>query len=155
MLLCELAFLDFRTASFIVETRPITKELIVKNEIMSCRLNAEELEPFYCDVNCDKARELINDYRELKEFHVIDTRSIEMYKMGHLNKAVLLDAFKSNFSELLGYLPKDHVYLVYCTAGIRSLKAIKLMKQMGFKYVYHLYEGIEGCDIKLGDLSIS
>jgi len=113
---------------------------------MTCRLDKKNLKPFICDINCDKARAILNDHKGNDQFHIIDTRSVGMYKVGHLENAILLDAFKANFKSLLEHLDKDHIYLVYCTAGIRSLKAISVMQKSGFKYIYHLVNGLEGCE---------
>ncbi len=41
-------------------------------------------------------------------------------------------------------MDKQKIYLVYCQSGVRSRDAVDLMKEIGFKNVYHMYEGIAG-----------
>jgi len=114
---------------------------------MNYKMKSEESEPLFCDIKCNKAREIMKKFKGMEQFHIIDTRSAGMYRLGHLKGALLLDAFQTNFNRLLEHLPKDHIYLVYCTAGIRSSKAISIMKKLGFKSVYHLSKGLEGCKL--------
>ncbi|MFA8436747.1 MAG: rhodanese-like domain-containing protein [Marinifilaceae bacterium] len=112
----------------------------------------ESLHPFFQDIDCSEAREIIKEMEGNDAFHIIDTRSSAMYKVGHLKMAILLDAFKFDFKKLLSKFPKDHLFLVYCTAGIRSRLAVNIMKQFGFQYIYHLKQGLEGCNLKGGEL---
>ena len=39
---------------------------------------------------------------------------------------------------------KEETIIVYCQSGIRSLKAIKILKKAGFKILYNLKNGLDG-----------
>lgn len=39
---------------------------------------------------------------------------------------------------------KDRIIIVYCQSGIRSKKAIKILKKQGYKNLYHLKNGLDG-----------
>lgn len=39
---------------------------------------------------------------------------------------------------------KDKIIIVYCQSGIRSKKAIQILKKGGFKNLYHLKDGLDG-----------
>ncbi len=72
---------------------------------------------------------------------VLDVRTPEEYKQGHLENAVLMNYNSGNFESELNTLDQNKTYLVYCKAGGRSAKASELLSQKGFK-VYNLEGGI-------------
>ena len=39
---------------------------------------------------------------------------------------------------------KDKIVIVYCQSGVRSKKAIKILKKSGFKNLYNLKNGLDG-----------
>ncbi|TKG91924.1 rhodanese-like domain-containing protein [Puteibacter caeruleilacunae] len=112
----------------------------------------EQAKAYVRNIQCDQAKELLRKCKGNNKFHIIDTRDREMYKSGHLKGAILMDVYKYDLSKGLKYLPKDEIYLVYCTAGIRSSEAISIMQHMGFKHIYHLEHGLESCNIQEGEL---
>jgi len=114
-------------------------------------LRIEESRPFLKDITCTKAREIMSIAEGKETFHIIDARSKSLFDNGHFMNAKLLDAFQNDFEEQIKHLPKDHTYLVYCTAGVRSRIAVDLMKKSGFQKIYHLKYGILACDLKSGE----
>lgn len=63
---------------------------------------------------------------------VIDVRTPEEYAAGHLDGAVNLDVQSPQFDALVGQLPTDGEYVVYCRSGNRSAAAIDRMQALGF-----------------------
>jgi len=57
---------------------------------------------------------------------------------------VNLNLLAPDFESRLRALDRGKTYLVYCRTGNRSVKAIQAMERLGFRSVYHLYEGIVG-----------
>lgn len=75
---------------------------------------------------------------------LIDVRTPEEYKAGHLKNAVLLDYNGGVFDTSFQKLDKEKTYLIYCRSGKRSDNAATKMKQAGFKKTYQLKDGITG-----------
>jgi phage shock protein E len=76
---------------------------------------------------------------------VIDVRTPDEYKEGHIKNAINYNVFDSvAFGKQINMLNKNKIYLLYCKSGIRSGKALVMMQQKGFKHFYHLSGGISG-----------
>ena len=79
-----------------------------------------------------------------KQFTVLDVRTADEFKAGHLPGAVNLDVLDSGFEKQVAALDKAKTYLVHCAAGSRSANAAGQMKQLGFKSVVDLAPGFNG-----------
>lgn len=73
---------------------------------------------------------------------LIDVRTPEEYAAGHLEGAVLIDIASPDFTAEIAKLDKSKKYALYCRSANRSGQAMKLMRDSGFKFVYHLGGGI-------------
>ncbi len=100
------------------------------------------------DVPVDKAYELIQQNSGQPDFVVLDVRTPREYAAGHLPGAQMLNFFDPDFQQKLGQLDRDKTYLVYCRSGNRSGKVVPMMEKMGFKKVYHLFQGYMGWSAK-------
>lgn len=70
---------------------------------------------------------------------IIDVRTPEEYKQGHLKEADYnLNIVSGTFKQKLKELDKDQSYYLYCRTGSRSGKAAKIMKNNGFEKVYNI-----------------
>jgi rhodanese-related sulfurtransferase len=94
------------------------------------------------NILCEQAFELIQAHLGDSSFVIIDFRPIEKYKNAYLENAIFHDVFLDDIDEWLDALDKDKTYLIYCTIGHRSGIALVKMREMGFKNVYHMYEGV-------------
>lgn len=94
----------------------------------------------YKDISSEEAEKMLSQENVI----IIDVRSPEEYALGHLPKSININVNDKNFSEQLNNLDKDEKYLVYCRSGVRSVKAINIMKQAGFNKMYNLKTGIKG-----------
>jgi rhodanese-related sulfurtransferase len=74
---------------------------------------------------------------------LLDVRTPEEFTTGHLSNALNIDYKNSGFESQLKELDKTKPYFVYCKAGVRSEKAVDLMKGLGFTQVYHMDGGID------------
>lgn len=75
---------------------------------------------------------------------VIDVRTADEFKTGHIPGAKNIDFFSDDFAKQLGALDKSKTYLVHCAAGGRSGKACKLIEeQQLLPSVLHLNEGFK------------
>jgi len=74
---------------------------------------------------------------------VLDVRTPEEFKEGHLPNAVLLDFNGGVFDAEFEKMDRTKTYLVYCKSGRRSDKAASKMKATGFENVIQLKGGIQ------------
>ena len=74
---------------------------------------------------------------------LVDVRSPKEYEEGHMEGAILIPEYEIN-KKVKEMLPdKEKVVIVYCSSGVRSKKAKEKLKNMGYKYVYNLYNGYQ------------
>lgn len=73
---------------------------------------------------------------------VLDVRTQSEFKDGHISGAVSIDVTAPDFKTNVSKLDKTQPYLLHCRSGARSSRALKVMRDLGFKYVYHLDSGI-------------
>ena len=95
-------------------------------------------------VTVDQAREMIQKRTGNPEFVILDVRTPEEFADGHVSGAVNLNVMGSDFVSRLDALDRDKTYLVYCRTGNRSAQAIRVLERLGFRSVYHMFEGIVG-----------
>lgn len=73
---------------------------------------------------------------------VLDVRTTDEYKAGHIPHATQIDVLKKEeFKAQISSLDKNKTYLVYCRSGKRSIDAMSTMKEMGFTKLYDLNGG--------------
>ncbi len=72
---------------------------------------------------------------------VVDVRTLEEYREGHLANAVNMDWEGDSFNSLIKSLDKNASVFVYCYGGGRSSDAAEEMRKQGFKNVYDLKGG--------------
>ena len=73
---------------------------------------------------------------------ILDVRTDEEYAQGKMKKATQIDYYQRNFKTEVAKLDKTKPVFVYCTSGIRSNSAAKILKQQGFTEVYDLKGGL-------------
>lgn len=86
-------------------------------------------------------RDLPSDFRGLV---ILDVRTAQEYRSGHLNGSTNLDFRSAQFVDELAKLGRSNAFLVYCRTGVRSGRAIALMRSLGFAELYNLTGGITG-----------
>ena len=97
----------------------------------------------YKNLDATKTKAIIAKFtKEKKTLLIIDVRTKEEYDREHFPKAKLINFFGSDFEKKLKGLDKDKAYLLHCQSGGRSRGALKKMRELGFKEVYHLDGGI-------------
>ena len=73
---------------------------------------------------------------------LLDVRSHQEYEEGHLQGAINIPTYEIYGKATKILTDKDAIIIAYCTLGVRSKNAIKILKKMGYKNLYHLDEGI-------------
>ncbi len=74
---------------------------------------------------------------------LLDVRSPQEYKEGHLKNAINIPIYELCINMKKIAKNKSDIIIAYCLSGKRSKKAVKELKKCGFKNVYSLYGGIE------------
>lgn len=75
------------------------------------------------------------------EVLVIDVRTPNEYKSGHIEGAVLVDVTAGSFDQKIQEYDKNQPVYIYCRSGSRSANAMRKMKAMGFTEIYDLRGG--------------
>ena len=97
-----------------------------------------ETKPAVKNINVADAAKLL---AERKEVVVLDVRTPEEFKEGHLKGAVNFNIQSKTFKEDLAKLDKSKTYLVNCAAGGRSTRACTAMDGLGFTNAFNLQGG--------------
>jgi phage shock protein E len=92
------------------------------------------------NVTINEAEKLI---KEDPKVVVLDVRTAEEFKAGHIAGAKNLDFNGDGFEKQIAALDKSKTYLVHCAAGGRSAQACKLIEQAKLPGVYHMNEGFK------------
>jgi rhodanese-related sulfurtransferase len=122
--------------------RALISLLVILDLMLSgCAANNLADSPVFKDISVQEAAELIKNNGSNPDFTILDVRTPEEFKAGHIAGALNLDFYSTTFSEELAKLKKTNTYFVYCRSGNRSGQAMKIMESMGFKKVYNLASG--------------
>ena len=79
-----------------------------------------------------------------EKYVLVDVRTAEEFSDRHIEGAFNIDYFSATFSDDISKVGFEIPVLLYCRSGNRSSKAMKTMKELGFKEVYNLEGGIKG-----------
>lgn len=86
--------------------------------------------------------DLIAKHNGDSQFVIVDVRTPAEFKNGHIRGAVLMNFYGTGFAETLKRLDRSKTYLFYCRSGNRSGQTMAFIKNIGFKKLYHLKNGI-------------
>ncbi|AUC77847.1 rhodanese-like domain-containing protein [Olleya sp. HaHaR_3_96] len=79
---------------------------------------------------------------ENKTVQLIDVRTADEFKSGHIQNAKNIDFFSGEFNQEFNKLNKDLAVYVYCRSGSRSKQSSHKLVAMGFTEIYDLKGGI-------------
>lgn len=88
--------------------------------------------------------ELKKTLKENKDAILIDVRSKQEYKEGHIDEAISIPLYELQIKIGNVVSNKEQPIMVYCQSGVRSLKAIERLKCLGYTNVYCLKGGMDG-----------
>ncbi len=80
---------------------------------------------------------------ELKNGVLVDVRTPEEFKAGHLNDAVNINWYDADFADQFKDIDKSKTIYVYCKMGGRSSKAQARLTELGFMSVVNLEGGYD------------
>jgi len=74
---------------------------------------------------------------------LIDVRTPDEYKIGHIDNAVNINWYDEDFAKQFESIDKGETIYVYCKKGGRSAKAAHLLDSLGYKKVIDLEGGYD------------
>jgi rhodanese-related sulfurtransferase len=89
------------------------------------------------------ASEFIEELKSKEDIVILDVRTPEEFRQGHVVGAINIDYNSPTFDEDLSSLNMKSSYAIYCRSGNRSAEALSVMEQKGFIWVIDLVGGIE------------
>ena len=69
---------------------------------------------------------------------IVDVRSPQEYREGHLEKAILMPEYELLSKHRKLFKNKDEIIIVYCSNGTRSKRAKRKLEKLGYTNVYSL-----------------
>jgi rhodanese-related sulfurtransferase len=109
--------------------------LLISTINYSCLSDAES------EIQVVSAEEM-QQISQLDEVQLVDIRTPEEYKEGHIAGFQNINYLSPNFEKEIEQLDKSKPVIVYCKTGNYSRKCTVKMKQKGFVKVYDLDGGI-------------
>ena len=93
-------------------------------------------------ITTEESAEIIQNNQDNPGFYIIDVRTPAEYTEAHLENAINIDYYSSNFKQKIDEFNKESIYLIYCRSGNRSKQALNIFSDLGFKEVYDMEGGI-------------
>ena len=89
----------------------------------------------------------LNDLEKIQRINpkciLLDVRSTQEYKEGHLNNAINIPLYSLKEKNELSFIEKNSLIIVYCQSGTRSKRAIKILNKKGYNNLYNLKGGLD------------
>lgn len=95
----------------------------------------------YQNIRPTEARVLMKSL-EPNSYEIIDVRTPEEYKSGHVEGAKLINLFDHDFVNQIAKLDPDKTYFLICRSGNRSGSACSTMARNGFSRMYNISGGM-------------
>ena len=104
--------------------------------------------PVFCFSQISKNKYEILEYEifkndtQLKNILLIEVRTSEEYKEGHIEGAINIDFYQENvFNSYFKKIDNTKPVYIYCRSGNRSRKTSNKLIEMGFVKIYDLKDG--------------
>lgn len=110
--------------------------LILLGIFLVTSMNAQQ-DPDFKVVNVEKYEQAIKQ----KDVQLVDVRTPEEFKEGHIKGATNIDFFSDDFLTQFDAYDKNEPLYLYCRSGNRSAKASKKLSEAGFKNIVDLEGG--------------
>ncbi|MFM8771671.1 MAG: rhodanese-like domain-containing protein [Candidatus Kapaibacterium sp.] len=87
-------------------------------------------------------QEVAKMLRKDRSVILLDVRTPEEYKQGHLKGCKLMNFYDADFRDRAKKLPKDKRIVLYCRSGRRSADAMSYLTSIGYSRVFNMLGGI-------------
>lgn len=88
------------------------------------------------------AKEFYTRISSLPDVQLVDVRTPEEYRKGHIENAANVNINGDQFKDQIRALDKDKPVYVYCLSGARSANAAAYLRSQGYSEVYEMPGGI-------------
>ena len=105
-------------------------------------LGAQGAEDGYPNLSPSEAQEVVGKRSGDPRFVLLDVRTPKEFQAERIEGAVMVDYQSPAFRDEMAKLDREKTYLVYCRTGNRTVGALKMMRELGFRNVLHLSSGI-------------
>ena len=85
----------------------------------------------------------INEFMKKENTILIDVRSKQEYDEYHIPGAILIPSYEIDSKVRNIVSDKQANIILYCQSGIRSKKALEVLKEQGYSNVYNLQGGLD------------
>jgi len=99
-------------------------------------------ERVFKNISPEEAYKRLEKNRDNPDVTILDVRTTDEYRSGHLANAVNIDYYADNFRDALDALNKERTYVINCGSGNRSGRTLAIMAVLGFQEVYNVTGGI-------------
>ena len=93
-------------------------------------------------ISYEEVNEIIKNYEELENVYIIDVREESEFNEGHLINAINIPLYELEARVESRIKDKNTIIIAYCSAGIRSKKAVKILKKLKYSNVFNIKEGV-------------
>ncbi len=88
-------------------------------------------------------KEMLEILKTNENVTLLDVRSVQEYKEGHLTGSINIPVYDIEKSVMKHIKNKEDIIIVYCSAGVRSKRAIQTLRKLGYKNLYNIEGGID------------
>ncbi len=119
--------------------------LVLMGNMASCQSAGKKLPDGTTSVSVTvSADDFQKKMTALKDVQLVDVRTPEEYREGHIKNSLNINVQGSSFEAEVAKLDKKKPVMVYCRSGGRSASAQRMLIDMGFAEVINLDGGIRG-----------
>lgn len=86
---------------------------------------------------------------EYDNIQIVDVRTQEEFTENRIKNAHNICVSDDDFVEKVLHLDKNKPIYVYCRSGNRSQKAVEILKNLGFKEIFHFSGGMQEWEEKI------
>ena len=87
---------------------------------------------------------LLDRYQGDPDVVLLDVRTAKEFAGGHIEGALLIDYYSSDYVKRIQALDRQKTYFIYCRSGNRSGKSLVIFERLGFRRAYHMDAGVIG-----------
>ncbi|BDZ70063.1 rhodanese-like domain-containing protein [Methanobacterium petrolearium] len=103
---------------------------------------SDDINQIIRNINPTEAFKFVEENIDDPDFVLLDVRTPKEFSDGHIEGAVNLDFYAENFQEQLEDKDRDKKYLVCCGSGVRGVKTVAIMRDLGFVNICNILGGI-------------
>ncbi len=88
-------------------------------------------------------REALEVIENMPEIVIVDVRTPGEFAEGHIDGAINIDYYASDFRNNVRKLDPTKIYLVHCKTGVRSGRSVPIMLKEGIANIIHVDGGFD------------